>query len=132
MPMTSKEDFILNLNKYRNTFSYSLNKAKVNYKNIIANQVKKLPQLHFVDIWFVLYPATAHEMDTHNICSVHEKFLLDAIVNHGRLEDDNYKFTHWSHYGFGEICRDDPRVDVFIKDSPNGEKIRTYPSFIKG
>ena len=49
-----KNDFILNLNNYRNEHYQTLNKAKIAYKQLIHNQVVKLPKMNKIIVIVVL------------------------------------------------------------------------------
>jgi len=56
--------------------------------------------------------------DLDNICFA-KKFILDALVTSGRLEDDNRKFVT----GFRDrffIDKENPRIEVEIKEVENG------------
>ena len=108
--------FILNLNNYRNAHYMVLNKAKIAYKNDIACQLVRLPEYSLVEVLFKLYPETKRLTDIGNVCSIHEKFFMDALVSIGKLTDDNYKYHSKTTYEFGEVDKVNPRVDVFIKE----------------
>ena len=116
VPVSKKKKFILNINNYRNAHHFTLNKAKINYKKIMAEQVSRLPKMQKIKAVFVLYPKTKRRTDTANVCSIHDKFIADAIVEAGKLPDDNY--THWieSTYKFGCVDKDNPRVEINIID----------------
>ena len=45
VPQTKTKNFILNLNVYRNAHFHVLNKAKINYKAIMLEQIIKLNQI---------------------------------------------------------------------------------------
>lgn len=111
---TKTKQFILNLNNYRNTHYQTLNKVKVNYKAELAAQIKLLPTFTRIGLMFTLYPKTARLTDVSNVCSVHEKFFADALVELGKLPDDNYLYLPESGYRFGAIDRENPRVEITI------------------
>jgi len=73
--MVGKKKIYLNLNVYRNLHHQALNKAKINYKAIIADQVIKLPIMDRIMIQYVLYPKTRRLTDLDNVISIHAKFL---------------------------------------------------------
>lgn len=113
--VTKKKKFYINLNQYRNTHFHTLNKAKVDFKELIAEQLKKLPILERVKLTYTLYPATIREVDVPNVCSIADKFFSDALVEHGKLTDDNYKFLPEVTYRYGGVDKHKPRVEVHIE-----------------
>jgi len=116
LPRKTKADrsFILNLNNYRNTHYHILNQAKYLYKKNMENQIRNLPLLRKVAVRFVLFPRTRQLMDTPNVCSVHDKFFMDALVEASKLPDDNYLHYVETGYKFGAIDPKNPRVDIEI------------------
>lgn len=118
---TKKKDkkFILNLNNYRNTHYFTLNKAKIVFKEVMEDQIKLLPALDRVRIHYWLYPGSKREMDVSNVCSVQDKFLCDAIVEHNKMVDDNYKFLPGVAFDFGEVDPNNPRVEAHITPLTN-------------
>lgn len=56
-------------------------------------------------------------MDTSNICCIVEKFFCDALVQEGKLADDNYLYVKQSTYLFGEIDKTNPRCDIVIRNT---------------
>lgn len=118
VPVSKNKNFILNINNYRNAHHHTLNKAKVEYKHLMTDQIEKLPTLDRILIRYYMYPGSARRIDTANVCSIHDKFLSDAIVEAGKLEDDNYLFIPGTSYEFGSIDKDNPRVEAVITPLP--------------
>lgn len=116
--VSKNKNFILNINNYRNAHHHTLNKAKVEYKHLMTDQIEKLPTLDRILIRYYMYPGSARRIDTANVCSIHDKFLSDAIVEAGKLEDDNYLFIPGTSYEFGSIDKDNPRVEAVITPLP--------------
>lgn len=114
VPQSKKKDFILNLNNYRNTHFLVLNKAKVKYKEIIQPQIVSLPQYERIGLMLTLYPKTNRLTDVANVCSIHEKFFADALVEAGKLPDDSYIYLPETGYRFGEVDPINPRVEITI------------------
>lgn len=106
--------FYINLNEYRNADFHTLNKAKILFKEIIQDQLVKLPSFHWVTLEYFLFPGSHREMDTNNICSIADKFFSDALVEAGKLADDNYHFLKKSTFEFAEVDKNNPRVEVHI------------------
>lgn len=111
-----KKNISMNLNIYRNLHPQINNKAKVNFKSMMANQILKLPCLNRIKIQYTLYPKTNRKVDVSNVCSVVDKFLCDSLVVLGKLEDDNYQFVPEVTYRFGMISKEDSRVEALITE----------------
>lgn len=85
----------------------------------MTKQIRSLPKIDYpVVMYYVLYPKTKRLTDIGNVCSVHQKFVEDALINLGTIEDDNYTFIHGSVFTFGGVDKLNPRVTVEIKRSP--------------
>lgn len=111
---TSKKDFILNLNPYRNAHFRTLNSMKKRYKELMAKQILMLPSFKKVKLVYTLYPKDRRKCDVSNICSIHDKFFSDALVEYGKIEDDNYLYIPEIDYRFGGLDKENPRVEIKI------------------
>lgn len=100
------------MNTYRNLHYQTKNKLKELYKTTLESQILALPQLHTISLVYVLYPQTV--CDVTNFCCVQSKFLLDAIVELGKLKDDSYKYISTEIFTFGNKSKTNPRVEIFI------------------
>ncbi len=112
--VSKKRKFILNLNTYRNTHFHVLNKAKVVYKSLITSQIEALSLYTRVKIIYTYYPKTKRRTDLGNVLSVHQKFFEDAFVEGKKIEDDDYLHIIGSIQRFGEVDKEDPRVEIVI------------------
>jgi hypothetical protein len=85
--------FQLNLNYYRNAHYQVLNKAKIQFKNNLIYEYPELAcmgQASEIFIEYTVVPNNKRKFDTGNLISIVEKFFLDALVDSGVIEDDNY------------------------------------------
>jgi hypothetical protein len=116
LPRKTMKDksWILNLNVYRNTNRFTLNDVKVLYKGLMQEQLAKLPEMEKVAVRFILFPRTCHETDTPNVCCIHDKFFMDALVSAKKLPDDTFKYYVETSYKFGQVDKANPRVDIEI------------------
>jgi Holliday junction resolvase RusA-like endonuclease len=112
-----KKLFTLNLNIYRNSFYQTLNRAKIEYKHLIKNQLKGLVLAPPVAITYTYYPPDSRKSDLGNVLPIHAKFFEDALVEYGYLTDDNYKIINQVIYLFGSIDKANPRVEIEIRNS---------------
>lgn len=115
LQQTKKKNFILNLNHYRNTHYRVLNNMKILYKQKMKPQIATLPVFNRIIILFKVYPATRAKFDIANVCSVHDKFFCDALVEEGKLPDDNFEHITEVRYVMGNVDKDNPRVSIYIK-----------------
>lgn len=113
--VTTRKKFILNLNQFRNTHFRALNKAKITYKEFMRKQISKLKKIDKpVAICYTIYKGDNRRYDVGNVCSVHQKFFEDALVELGKLTDDNHKMIPVSVFFDGVIDKDNPRVEIDI------------------
>lgn len=82
----------------------------------MAAQILALPVLSRITITYTVFPKTKRLCDVSNVCTVHDKFFCDALVELGRLPDDNYTFIPGIKYLFGEVDKVNPRVEIMIKE----------------
>lgn len=114
VPQSKTKTYMLNLNIFRNAHYQTNNKAKVTYKELMLPQVKDLPVMEKALLVYVVYPRDARKFDVANVCSIHDKFFCDALVEAGKLPEDNYTCVPDVVYRFGEIDRKNPRVLIEI------------------
>ena len=110
------KSWILNLNQYRNTYFRTLNVVKINYKLAMESQIKAGPHYSRVASIYTVYPANKRLFDLGNVCCIHQKFFEDALVEAGKLPDDNYTNIPLTVYIFGGIDNSNPRVEVELVD----------------
>lgn len=110
------KSWILNLNSYRNTHYRVLNTCKINYKKYMEKQIKKLPNdLDTIMCIYTAYNGSNRSFDLGNVCSVHEKFFEDAMVELGKLPDDNVKHIPLVIYMYGGLDKENPRVEISVQ-----------------
>mgnify|MGYP003557456731 CR=1 FL=1 len=114
-----RKNYALNLNIYRNAHYQTLNKMKVEFSKVIEPELMKLPSFKSINLTYTLYPKTKRLCDIANVCSIVDKFFCDALVNIGKLPDDNYEYLKNITYTFGSIDKDNPRVTVKISGEIN-------------
>ena len=109
--------FILNLNQYRNTHFRLLNNSKINYKKYMERQILS-SKFHSDKVLCIyrVYPKTKRGFDIGNVCSVHEKFFEDALVELGKLPDANYNYIPLVIFMKGDIDKENPRVEIEVVD----------------
>lgn len=101
----------LNLNVYRNMHHHINNQVKKAYKELMRGQLVKMQPLKWpVKVKYHYY--LRQKCDVGNIHAVVDKFFLDALVELGRLPDDNIQFVSGASYMFAGIDRQNPRAEI--------------------
>lgn len=118
-----KKSFSFNMNTYRNAYFHQLNTAKVMFKELVTHKLKHIPNFEYISLVYTVYPKTRRRIDVANVCSVVDKFFSDALVEAGKLPDDNYLFLPEVVYRFGHIDKHNPRVEIEIIDLHNPKYI---------
>lgn len=114
--MSKIKYFRLNLNQYRNTHYRLLNTCKINYKEIMKKQINKAKPFNKVLCLYKVYFGSKRCYDVGNVCSIHEKFFEDALVELGKLPDDNTEFIPLVIYLGCGIDKGNPRVEIEVMD----------------
>ncbi|MBL4705092.1 MAG: hypothetical protein JKY54_11250 [Flavobacteriales bacterium] len=123
-----KKKFALNLNAYRNAHFLTLNKAKIAFKKAVEHLIEPLPYFERIVLTYTVYPQTMRMFDVANVCSVVDKFFSDALVEFGKLEDDNYHYLPEVHFKFGELDRLNPRVEVELSSPDQSTQTKEMES----
>lgn len=111
---TKLKSWILNLNQYRNTHFRTLNTVKINYKECMRSQIATGPKYNRIATIYTVYPPNKRLFDIGNVCCIHQKFFEDALVELGKLPDDNYNYIPTVIYQFGGIDTNNPRVEIEV------------------
>lgn len=106
----------INFNEVNNLHFQTYNNLKKSFKSNIESQLKKGLVIETpVTVTYKLYKESARKSDKMNFISITSKFLLDALVELGVIEDDNDDFIKDEIILPTEIDRENPRVEVIIK-----------------
>lgn len=118
LPRKTKEPkvFALNLNNFRNAHHFIMNNAKKIMKDIIEAIAKDVifPDPPYI-FSYTIYPASARKFDLGNVAPGVQKFTDDALVELGKIKDDNYKIIKEVHYYFGGVDKENPRAELNIQ-----------------
>lgn len=109
--------YYINLNQYRNWHFQVSNNLKRKYSQIVSSLLP--PNLSFknkIELTFTLWKRDKRRQDRANPLSIHEKFFCDALVSTGAIPDDNDTFITSTHYYTGGIDRENPRVEIRIRE----------------
>ena len=112
--VSKKKKIALNLNIYRNLHYLVNNKAKKEYKSLMAHQIHQLPKFKKIKLEFILHKNSKRKLDRHNVNSIVEKFFADALVEYGKLIDDNDLFIESEKFSTGDNVKGTPYCDIII------------------
>ena len=116
-PPTKK--YWLTLNNYRNWHYQIVNNTKVFFKAEIQDQILQLPDLSAlwgqIHLHYVMYPPNKVSRDLGNNVSILNKYFEDALVELGKLKDDNNTIIPGYSCEMSTIDKINPRMEVFIR-----------------
>jgi len=107
-----------------NTWHYQVKgQVKKKYEQLARTKVSKLRFTKQITLEFILWKADKRRGDRANVLSMHEKFFCDAMTKAGCIVDDDDRYIERTIYRTGGIDRDNPRVDIIIReiDPPSGQ-----------
>ena len=106
----------LNMNTYRNLHHRISNDAKKAYSEALREQLRNLSIQTPVEVTYKVFKASKRRLDKMNVISVVSKFLLDSITEYGCWEDDNDHYVKTETILPTELDRENPRVEIIIKE----------------
>lgn len=116
-----KSTFTVNMNSYRQhgTCFFIMNKVKQLFHEHMKEQIDKIPELKTpIRCKYTVYKKDKRAFDINNVCAVADKFFMDALIEYGKLKDDNYEFYYgFSETKFGGIDKDNQRIEVEIYEN---------------
>lgn len=125
LPRKTKADkkVHINLNQYRNWQHHMNNQVKQIYKDLVGTLNPHIFDTKFskkIELLFVMHRGDKRSVDRSNVLCIHEKFFCDALTHYECLPDDNDNYIEESRYRTGEVDKDNPRVDIIIKELEDG------------
>ena len=109
-----KRNISLNLNTYRNLHYQVSNNVKKLMVEWVKENVKDIELFPKMLFRYKIYRKTKRKADLDNIGSIVHKFLADALVECGFMEDDNTDFIHRIEFIDGGVAKDNARADLTI------------------
>lgn len=119
LPRKTKKDkrVPISLSWYRNADFRESNTVKQKYKDLLTDQIVNLPTYQKPEMTYVWYPETKRLGDLGNHTAVQQKFFEDALVELGKVPDDNWKYITANSQRFGGFDKQNPRVEIHIKET---------------
>lgn len=113
--------FYLNLNIYRNTHFYILDKSKKMFESYIRDRLNTLPKFKYISLTYELYQGSARKVDISNTCCIVDKYFCDALVQSHIIPDDDYKHVTEIKYCYGGVSPSNPFVRITLKGEVDDE-----------
>jgi len=123
VPLSKNKDFPVNLNNYRNACFQELNKAKINFKELVSPLLGSVLCMESCSLHYVIFPSSKRECDISNVCSIADKFFSDTLVSSGKITDDNFKVIPNISFSYGQVDPLNPRIEVTI--TPIGKTLNS-------
>jgi hypothetical protein len=123
VPLSKNKDFPVNLNYYRNACFQELNKAKINFKELVSPLLGSVLCMESCSLHYVIFPSSKRECDISNVCSIADKFFSDTLVSSGKITDDNFKVIPNISFSYGQVDPLNPRIEVTI--TPIGKTLNS-------
>ena len=111
---TKPKRVYLNMNAYGNTNTFTNNEVKKAYLEAIREQIEGKVIHTPVEIHYRVYKQSKRRLDKLNVVSVVSKYLMDALVNLGCIEDDNDDYIKVETILPTELDKENPRVEIVI------------------
>jgi Holliday junction resolvase RusA-like endonuclease len=109
-----KPNSLFNLNFYRNAHFYVLNNIKINFGNLVQEQVDKLEPIDTPVILHYTYYAKRKGTDLDNVLATVQKSLQDVLTKRV-LTEDTCDYIVGNTQRFGGYDKTNPRVEVHIE-----------------
>jgi len=112
---TKDKKVSVNLNEFRSMHHRTYTEAKKAYCEAMSKQLNSVDcasgKLH---IHYDFYAGRNNSPDLDNFAGAAKKYLQDAMVNHGFIEDDNVNFICSSSEKYCGVDRKNPRIEAFV------------------
>jgi len=66
---------------------------------------------------YTAYPASNRKFDLGNLLSIIQKFTDDALIEINVITDDSYKVIPSIDYRFGQVDKENPRIELEIREA---------------
>jgi len=100
--VNKKRKYALNLNTYRNLHHHVNSDLKIKVSEYVKEFALILPIHEPVEIEYIIYPGSKRRMDLDNMMVI-AKYIQDALVSAGILEDDDYKHITKISFTVGDL-----------------------------
>ena len=109
------KQLLINLNWYRNAHFILQNKVKQHYHKLVHDQIDSSIKMDVYSTQLKLFYKNKNS-DMANCTALLEKFVLDALQEFGVTSGDTVKEHVHSSYLVADQDKENPRVEVTIKE----------------
>jgi len=112
---------LVGLNWYRNVHYISNNKVKTHFHNLVKQQYNG-QKFDKVKVHYKVFVGRMNT-DGHNVRSILEKYVLDALVSCGAIVDDSLRYVKGTSSDF-YLDSEKPRIEIeVIPTSMSGSEL---------
>lgn len=108
----------LTMNNYRNWHYQTADTTKKLFKEAVSSQVLALPDLTAlwgqIHLHYSMYPPSQQRRDLMNAVSVIDKYFSDALVELGKITDDDLDNIRSLSCNVENVDKANPRMEVVI------------------
>jgi len=108
----------LTMNNYRNWHYQTADSTKKKFKEAVKPQILALPDLTalwgVIHLHYILYPPNRQTRDLMNAVAIIDKYFSDALVELGKLTDDDLDNIRSLSCNAENIDKANPRMEVVI------------------
>ena len=108
----------LTMNNYRNWHFQTADTTKKLFKESVGPQILALPDLTLlwgqIHLHYSMYPPSRQRRDLMNAVSVIDKYFSDALVEFGKLQDDDLDNIRSLSCKIETVDKANPRMEVVI------------------
>jgi hypothetical protein len=98
-----RRDILVSINNWLPMHYIVKNNVKKAYHKVAEEWIKTLPKYKTLTPHYTLYFKDKRKKDIDNYTFPLHKFLMDAMVEYGALEDDNYDYVTGMSTSFGGV-----------------------------
>lgn len=105
------------MNNYNKWHYQTKSKIKKLFTEMAVEKLQGIPAAaNVIELTYTVYRGDAYSYDLMNVVSVFDKFFEDSLTTAKIITDDNYKVVRKITAIPGGIDRENPRVEVRIRE----------------
>lgn len=105
---------LISLNWYRNAYHFDQNKVKQFMHKEILPQLSGSTYKQYEVLYVYYYKSKTSDLG--NVTAMASKWLNDTLKESSAIEDDNVQYLLAEYHLVGTMDKDNPRVEVYIKE----------------
>ena len=121
---------LLSINWFRNAHFFQQNKVKQALSEVIKPQLKDFSKLKNTYSIIYSYHYKSKVSDMPNVTALASKWINDVLQDLDLVPNDNVQYLLSEHHFVGTYDKENPRVEITIKEHPDGFDINALRSII--